>query len=266
MHVGDRTSNERITCETQGHLWGRGGVCIMCKTPKPERPYAAHDAIRLVMSLPNPDDVVRRYVADALLGEIDRLHAELLALHQQRAAPEPAAVPANVQRYKVQQDKGIYALKGCPDGDLVDWSAYEALLQRAAQPPGREHASGGMNQENAPAGIYWSYLDKYSTEHVRDVSEFLVKLMCDYADRGDQLGEARAAMFGTAVDFLSQWAMLQPSPTKIAECQHDLQKPNPTVQFLGSAMNPNSSDWIARCTVCNSRWDHPMWTASSQGE
>lgn len=31
------------------------------------------------------------------------------------------------QRYKVQQDQGKYCLKGCDDGDLVDWSAYEAL-------------------------------------------------------------------------------------------------------------------------------------------
>jgi hypothetical protein len=43
-----------------------------------ERTYAVHDAVRLVMSLPNPDDVVRRYVADALLAEIDRLHEALL--------------------------------------------------------------------------------------------------------------------------------------------------------------------------------------------
>jgi hypothetical protein len=32
-----------------------------------------------------------------------------------------------VQRYKIQQDKGIYCLKGCDDGDLVDYSAYAAL-------------------------------------------------------------------------------------------------------------------------------------------
>jgi len=24
-----------ITCETQGHLWGATGACVMCKTPKP---------------------------------------------------------------------------------------------------------------------------------------------------------------------------------------------------------------------------------------
>lgn len=36
------------------------------------------------------------------------------------------------QRYKVQQDKGIYCLKGCDDGDLVDWGEYEALQRRLA--------------------------------------------------------------------------------------------------------------------------------------
>lgn len=43
---------------------------------------------------------------------------------------ETAALPLNVTRYKVQQDKGVYCLKGCADGDLVDYSAYEALLRR----------------------------------------------------------------------------------------------------------------------------------------
>ena len=30
-------------------------------------------------------------------------------------------------RYKVQQDKGVYCLKGCDDGDLVDYSAFAVL-------------------------------------------------------------------------------------------------------------------------------------------
>jgi hypothetical protein len=51
--------------------------------------------------------------------------------------------------------------------------------------------------------------------------------------------------------------------TTAVQCQHDLCKPNPTVQFLGSALDPNSSDWIARCTVCDSRWNHPMAHAQS---
>lgn len=46
----------------------------------------------------------------------------------------PVKLPPNVRRYKVQQDKGIYCLKGCDDGDLVDYSAYEALLRRLNQP------------------------------------------------------------------------------------------------------------------------------------
>jgi hypothetical protein len=46
-----------------------------------------------------------------------------------RTVVEPLAIPKNVVRYKVQQDHGKYCLKGCDDGDLVDWSAYEALLR-----------------------------------------------------------------------------------------------------------------------------------------
>ena len=52
-----------VTCETQGHLWGAGGFCVMCKTPKPEplssnelstpsnRAQARLDAARLVDDL-----------------------------------------------------------------------------------------------------------------------------------------------------------------------------------------------------------------------
>ncbi len=36
----------------------------------------------------------------------------------------------NLMRYKIQQDKGKYCLKGCDDGDLVDYSAYAALEAR----------------------------------------------------------------------------------------------------------------------------------------
>lgn len=35
-----------------------------------------------------------------------------------------------LNRYKIQQDKGKYCLKGCDDGDLVDYSAYAALEAR----------------------------------------------------------------------------------------------------------------------------------------
>lgn len=52
--------------------------------------------------------------------------------------------------------------------------------------------------------------------------------------------------------------MKQAPSQETAVCQHDLQKPNPTVQFLGSSVNPYSTDWIAHCTVCDSRWNHPM--------
>jgi hypothetical protein len=66
---------------------------------------------------------------------------------------------------------------------------------------------------------YWDYLDKYAVEHVTEASDFLVKLMCDYADQGTQLSEARASMIGTAVDFMSQWTMMQHTAvTKSAEC------------------------------------------------
>lgn len=45
-------------------------------------------------------------------------------------SPDETSAPRTPQRYRVQQDKGEYALKGCDDGDLVDWSAYEELLRR----------------------------------------------------------------------------------------------------------------------------------------
>jgi hypothetical protein len=35
-----------------------------------------------------------------------------------------------VHRYKIQQNKGEYCLKGCDDGDLVDYSSYAALEAR----------------------------------------------------------------------------------------------------------------------------------------
>ena len=37
-----------------------------------------------------------------------------------------------LNRYKIQQDKGRYCLKGCDDGDLVDYSAYAALAEQYA--------------------------------------------------------------------------------------------------------------------------------------
>jgi hypothetical protein len=57
-------------------------------------------------------------------------------LEQLKPAHEPPAAPANAFRYKVQQDQGEYCLKICDDGDLVDWSSYEALLRRLTPPPG----------------------------------------------------------------------------------------------------------------------------------
>lgn len=63
--------------------------------------------------------------------ERDEAHKALMA----RLAPEPAGTASfNVTRYKVVQDKGEYCLKGCPDGDLVDFSAYAALLNRCNTP------------------------------------------------------------------------------------------------------------------------------------
>lgn len=31
-----RTSNQEVSCETQGHLWNGLGYCIMCKSPRPD--------------------------------------------------------------------------------------------------------------------------------------------------------------------------------------------------------------------------------------
>jgi hypothetical protein len=62
------------------------------------------------------------------------------------------------------------------------------------------------------------YLDKYAPEHVREASDFLTEVMCNYADRartlGNQKDEARASLIGTAVDFLTHWLHQQPTVTK----------------------------------------------------
>jgi hypothetical protein len=35
-----------------------------------------------------------------------------------------------IQRYKIQQDKGQYCLKGCDDGDLMDYASHEAIVHK----------------------------------------------------------------------------------------------------------------------------------------
>jgi len=34
-----------------------------------------------------------------------------------------------VCRYKIQQDRGDFCLKGCPDGDLTDYANFDAALK-----------------------------------------------------------------------------------------------------------------------------------------
>lgn len=64
-------------------------------------------------------------------GEQFCIHSHLpLKQRPAESAHEAVTAPRNLMRYKVQQDQGQYCLKGCPDGDLVDYSAYEALLRR----------------------------------------------------------------------------------------------------------------------------------------
>jgi hypothetical protein len=100
----------------------------------------------------------------------------------------------------------------------------QRLVRAAHEPPAGQYCEHGVrsdlrcfscnpaSSQPPPAVRYWEYLDKYAPDHVSEASAFLVKLMCDYADRRGS-GEAKAAMIGTAVDFLSQWAMLQPCST-----------------------------------------------------
>jgi hypothetical protein len=47
-------------------------------------------------------------------------------------------------RYKIQQNKGIYCLKGCEDGDLVDYSEYARLSAELAE---AKHYRDSYNQE-----------------------------------------------------------------------------------------------------------------------
>ena len=55
-----------------------------------------------------------------------------------------------LNRYKIQQDKGKYCLKGCDDGDLVDYSAYAALEARCVAAEQAE-ANAFRNRDSAVA-------------------------------------------------------------------------------------------------------------------
>jgi hypothetical protein len=68
-------------------------------------------------------------------GKFSDLTEKLAIAGLECAASEPLPVPANAFRYKIQQNQGEYCLKMCDDGDLVDWSSYEALLRRVTSPP-----------------------------------------------------------------------------------------------------------------------------------
>jgi hypothetical protein len=115
---------------------------------------------------------------------------------------------------------GIWIKPGEPDEHWPDC----ARVSPTPEPPAGQYCEHGVrsdlrcfscnpaSSQPPPAVRYWEYLDKYAPDHVSEASAFLVKLMCDYADRRGS-GEAKAAMIGTAVDFLSQWAMLQPCST-----------------------------------------------------
>ena len=46
-------------------------------------------------------------------------------------------------------------------------------------------------------------------------------------------------------------------------CQHDRFKPNPTLQWLGSSLDPKADTHLHRCTVCDSRFDLPIGHAQS---
>lgn len=37
-----------------------------------------------------------------------------------------------IQRYKIQQAKGQYCLKGCDDGDLMDYASHAAIIKKIA--------------------------------------------------------------------------------------------------------------------------------------
>lgn len=73
---------------------------------------------------------VSRQVLEGLLADVLTWRAERIA--REASAVETFGNPP--QRYKVQQDNGEYALKGCADGDLVDYNTYEALLRRLNTP------------------------------------------------------------------------------------------------------------------------------------
>jgi hypothetical protein len=131
-------------------------------------------------------------------------------------------------RIEIHEEFGGSSCSKC--GALGPTRGPKDMLQRwnqrysADEPPAGQYCEHGVrsdlrcfscnpaSSQPPPAVRYWEYLDKYAPDHVSEASAFLVKLMCDYADRRGS-GEAKAAMIGTAVDFLSQWAMLQPCST-----------------------------------------------------
>jgi len=51
-----------------------------------------------------------------------------------------------VQRYKIQQDKGQYCLKGCDDGDLMDYASHRALV---------EEVTKLLDTANVPNADWW---------------------------------------------------------------------------------------------------------------
>jgi hypothetical protein len=66
-----------VTCETQGHLWGYNGLCVMCKTPKPAEPLSSKPLVQQMRemaseSMPEATDLLLRGA-----DEIERLRAAL---------------------------------------------------------------------------------------------------------------------------------------------------------------------------------------------
>jgi hypothetical protein len=134
------------------------------------------------------------HTKEALQGMLEACEQHVKILQEQRTTPEP---PASTSDEAARREQLADRLSW-PQPSRGDLDAASAIIRSTiATPPPRD-----------------DYFDKYSPDHVAAASEFLCKLMCDYADRGD---ERKASLLGTGVDFLSHWVMNcgRSAPTKV---------------------------------------------------
>lgn len=111
-----------ITCETQGHLWGSNGLCVMCKQARmiPARPDAATWAKEL-------EEIKAR---DAAMGQLDRLEVTREVVGQ-LLRDRRALLTLHAQAVAAVQDE-LDTLRGAYS-DLHDGYGLRTLEEKVAQ-------------------------------------------------------------------------------------------------------------------------------------